>query len=88
MNLRRSGWNWWAFLFGPFWYLTNRMFVKGFWLLILTILSCLLAMPFVWVYCGTRGNRDRYMFELDRASLIDINNIQGDKKSWRQSGSF
>jgi hypothetical protein len=72
MHIKRSGWNWWAFLFGPFWYMSNGMFVKGFWLTMLTILSLFLAIPFVWAYCGARGSRDRYVFQLKKISQVDL----------------
>ena len=55
---KTAGWDWGAFILGPFWYFSKGMNVKGFWLLIFSLFSCLLATPFIWVYCGAKGRGD------------------------------
>lgn len=56
---KKSGWNWWAFLFGPFWYFYKGMLGKGA-LLFLLSLTGFLA-PFMWIYAGLKGNEDYYI---------------------------
>jgi Protein of unknown function (DUF2628) len=73
--LKTTGWNWAAFAFGPFWYLSSKMYVKGGWLLFLVIITAFLAIPFVMVYCGSRGQGDLYNYQLKKASKIDIHTL-------------
>ena len=75
VDSKTAGWSWEAFFLGPFWYLSKGMNVKGFWLITFTLASCLLAAPFVWVYCGARGYGDWYDFRLKEKSRIDLNSI-------------
>lgn len=56
---KKSGWNWWAFLFGPFWYFYKGMLGKGA-ILFLLSLTGILA-PFMWIYAGLKGNEDYYL---------------------------
>ena len=72
---KTAGWNWIAFILGPFWYFSKGMHVKGFWLVVILFLSCLLAAPFVWVYCGARGQGDWYDYRLKEKSKIDLDEI-------------
>ena len=70
-----GGWIWSAFFFGPFWYLVKGMITKGIWLLVLCLLTCFLAAPFVWVYCGARGKGDWYDYRLKEKSKIDLEEL-------------
>jgi len=57
-----SGWNWFAFLFGIFWYFYKGMFKKGVIIFIFAFIASLifpgLAMLGTWIYCGFKGNED------------------------------
>jgi len=75
MYLKRRGWNWVAFLFGPFWYLFKGMKAKGVWMIVLTVSSIFLLGPFIWIYCGTKGSRDLYVCELNKKSNVDLSSI-------------
>ena len=72
---KTAGWDWGAFVIGPFWYFSKGMNVKGFCLLFFVVISCLLAAPFVWIYCGARGRGDWYDHRLREKSKIDLNEI-------------
>lgn len=54
----RLQWNWWALIFGPFWYLAKGLWVLGSILLGIVILSAGLLIPFVWLYAGLKANED------------------------------
>ncbi len=69
---KTAGWNWMVFILGPFWYFTKEMYVKGFWLLIFSIVTCFFAAPFVWVYCGARGYGDWYNYRLKAKNKINL----------------
>lgn len=70
-----SGWDWSAFILGPFWYLTNGMTSKGIWLLVLCVGTLLSAAPFVWIYCGARGKGDLYECKLKQKSKINLDHL-------------
>ncbi len=72
---KRDGWDWLAFSFGPFWYFVKGMYTKGFWLLVILVFSCLLSLPFICVYCGSKGRHDLYNFELKNKSKINLNGL-------------
>lgn len=75
MGDERSGWDWGAFFLAPFWYISKGMKTKGIWLIVFCLFSALLAVPFVWVYCGARGKGDYYSFRLRQKSKINIDNL-------------
>lgn len=59
---KSSGWNWPAFLFGPFWYLYKGMVMKA---ILIFVLGSVVAYAIpgigalaVWLYCGFKGNDD------------------------------
>lgn len=54
----RLGWNWWAFVLGPFWYLVRGLWVYASILFSLILLSGGVLIPFVWLYCGLKANED------------------------------
>ena len=53
-----NGWNWWAFIFGPLWYLWKGMFIRALILFLITVFTAGLAAPIIWIYCGWKGNKD------------------------------
>lgn len=54
----RLEWNWWALIFGPFWYLVEGLWVHAFILFSIVILSGGVLIPFVWLYAGLKANED------------------------------
>ena len=62
LNNKSHGWNWFAFLFGPLWYLYKGMIKKGIIILIVgTVFASIIpgiGGVLVWIYCGSKGNRD------------------------------
>jgi len=75
LNNKSNGWNWSSFIFGPFWYLSNGMIIKGLVLLIISIITIGLGIPFIWFYCGLRGSGDFYEKTLKNKSKFDINKL-------------
>lgn len=65
----RLGWNWFALILGPFWYLAMGMWVYGFLLLSIAFLSGGLLLPFVWLYAGLKANEDLLDFRIARRSF-------------------
>ncbi|MBC8317363.1 MAG: DUF2628 domain-containing protein [Desulfobulbaceae bacterium] len=72
---KTAGWDWMAFVLGPFWYFSKKMYTKGFWLLLFTVVTGFLAAPFVWIYCGARGRGDWYDFRLKAKSKIKLEDL-------------
>ena len=56
-----STWNWAAFLFGPFWYLSKGLWAKAGIYVLITLATSGTAFPFVWFYGGIAGNYDYYL---------------------------
>lgn len=68
MTRRKRAWHWPAFLLGPIWYLTHGMIRKGTWLSVICLVTLFVALPFILLYCGTRGLGDLYNLELQEKS--------------------
>ena len=75
MDKKTSGWQWSAFILGPFWYLSKGMKVKGIWLLVLCLVTFLCALPFVLIYCGAKGKGDFYDYRLKGKSKINSDEL-------------
>ncbi len=60
MRIYKSGWNKYAAIAGPFWYIKRGMYLKGLLLLLVAVASCGLGIIPVWLYCGYHGNADFY----------------------------
>ncbi len=75
LNNKSNGWNWHSFIFGPFWYLSNGLLVKGLILILISIVSLGFGIPLIWFYCGLRGNSDLYEKILKSKSRIDLNKL-------------
>ena len=75
LETKTAGWDWLAFVLGPFWYFSKQMYIKGFWLLLASVITCFMAAPFIWVYCGARGRGDWYDFRLKSKSRIDFDEL-------------
>lgn len=54
----RLEWNWFALVFGPFWYLWKGLWVHAGILLSIVFLSGGVLIPFVWLYAGLKANED------------------------------
>lgn len=65
----RLGWNWWALLFGPFWYIGVGLWLHGILLLTIAFLSGGLLAPFVWLYAALKSNEDLLEFRIARHSF-------------------
>ncbi len=50
--------NWWALVFGPFWYLARGLWVHASILLTIVLLSGGTLLPFVWLYAGLKADED------------------------------
>ena len=70
-----SGWNWMAFITGPFWYLSNGLFKKGLLLLSLVVITLGFGIPFICVYCGVKGTSDLYEKMLAEKGQFDLKDI-------------
>jgi len=75
MSDERGGWDWEAFVMGPFWYLSKGMTSKGIILLIICMVTVLCAVPFIWVYCGVKGRGDWYEYRLREKSRLNLDNL-------------
>lgn len=75
MGDERGGWDWSAFILGPFWYVSKGMTSKGIWLLVLCIITFLCAAPFIWIYCGAKGKGDWYEYRLREKSKFNLDNL-------------
>lgn len=61
--------NWWALLFGPFWYLGKGLWVYAAILLTIVFLSGGVLFPFVWLYAGLKADEDLLDAQLARRSV-------------------
>jgi len=59
----KATWNWFAFLFGAFWYFHHGMWQKGIAMIAVAILTGFGGIP-IWVYCGIAGNVDLYRLKV------------------------
>ncbi len=57
-------WNWWAFAFSAFWYLSKGMWAKGIIIFIVLFFSAGAAAPIAWIYAGLLGNYDYYLLKV------------------------
>ncbi len=64
----RLQWNWWAVVFGPFWYFAKGLWVHGVILVSIVFLSGGVLLPFVWLYAGLKANEDLLEFRVARRS--------------------
>ena len=74
-NNETGGWDWAAFLLGPFWYLSKGMTKKGIWLLVLCVITVFTATPFILIYCGAKGKGDLYSSRLREKSRVNLDNL-------------
>lgn len=90
-KIKNGGWNWWAFFFGPLWYLYKGMYLQG---IIILVILFFLAVVSTWVnllvyvfcnlsvyfFCGFRGNRDYYRYNVYKS-------VKAESKKKKQSTS-
>ena len=72
----KCGWNWASFFLGPLWYISKGMSTKGVCLLILSIVTFFCAVPFLMIYCGSKGNSDWYEYQLKIKSEINMDRLK------------
>jgi uncharacterized protein DUF2628 len=65
----RPKWNWAAFLFGFFWYLSKGMWVKGLVMIAITFAFSGVPVLFFWLYGGIAGNFDYYLYAIQGKQL-------------------
>lgn len=53
--------NWWAFGFCAFWYMSKGMWAKGLMLFAFLAVTGGAAAPIAWAYAGFRGNADYWL---------------------------
>lgn len=68
-KLRRSGWNWCAFLFNIMWYFKYGIIDKAIIMLVLTLFSLGTGIIPIAIYCGIKGNEDRFGSNAKKAIL-------------------
>ena len=71
----QSGWNWFAFLAGPFWYLNKGLVKKGLLLLSLVAITVGFGIPLICIYCGAKGSSDLYEKMLAAKAQFDLKRI-------------
>ncbi len=65
----KLGWNWWAFVLGPVWFVAEGLWVHGIILLTLVGLSGGILLPFVMLYSGAKANETLQDFRLAKHSF-------------------
>jgi hypothetical protein len=60
IKVYKSGWNSLAVITGPFWYISRRIYAKGFVLLLLAFFTLGIGIIPIWIYCGAKANSDFY----------------------------
>jgi len=65
-KLNRSGWNWYAFFFNIIWYFKHGIVDKAIIMLVLILFSLGIGIIPVAIYCGVKGNKDRYTKNLNK----------------------
>lgn len=60
IKVQKSGWNGFAMLCGPFWYIYRGMVAKGFLMLIICLITIGVGIIPTWIYCGFCANKDFY----------------------------
>ena len=73
--MSESGWNWLAFLAGPFWYLSNGLVKKGLLLLALVVITVGFGIPLICFYCGAKGNSDLHDKMVAAKGSFDLTRI-------------
>ena len=68
-RLNRSRWNWYAFLFNIIWYFKHGIMDKAVIMLVLTLFSLGAGIIPVAVYCGAKGNEDRFRSSIGKIIL-------------------
>jgi len=62
IKVKKSGWNKWAALAGPFWYMNRGLIEKGFILLIIAVGTLGIGIIPIWIYCAYNANKDFFMY--------------------------
>jgi len=59
-KLKKKGWNWYAFFLNIIWYFKHGIEEKAIIMLIVTVFSLGIGIIPIAIYCGIKGNEDRY----------------------------
>lgn len=68
-RLDKGRWNWYAFLFNIIWYFKHGITDKAIIMLVLALFSLGVGIIPVAIYCGTKGNEDRFRSNIRRIIL-------------------
>jgi len=65
----RSGFNWWALFFGPFWYFYKNLWGKGLVLILAAMIAAFVTLAvgglgsaLIWIWAATKANEDYYVY--------------------------
>jgi len=78
--VRKSGWNVYAALAGPFWYLYRGMIMKGLMMLLLSIVTFGVGILPIWIYCGYNANKDFYHHLKNKGIYIFHDEVEADEQ--------
>ncbi|HHT92000.1 MAG TPA: hypothetical protein GXZ66_00625 [Clostridiaceae bacterium] len=60
--VQKEGFNRYALLAGPFWYISRGMTVTGLLMLFISLMTAGIGIIPVWLYCGRNANRHFYKY--------------------------
>jgi hypothetical protein len=74
---RKSGFNWWVLLWGPFWYFYKGMWGRGVMFMgiafaVALVTFYLMGLPgyLVWIFAAAKANEDYYIFWRQRQQAM------------------
>ncbi len=68
-GLNKRGWNWYAFLFNIIWYFKHGIVDKAIMMLVITLFSLGVGIIPIAIYCGVKGNEDRFRSNAKKITL-------------------
>jgi hypothetical protein len=83
----KSGFNWWALLFGPLWYFAKGLWGKGLLLLLVAVVAAgITFMIFgiggwlVWIWAAAKANEDYYIYWRARQQALGNLPVGGESR--------
>lgn len=68
-GLIKKGWNWYAFLFNIIWYFKHGIIDKAVMMTVIALFSLGTGIIPIAVYCGIKGNEDRFKSDVKKIIL-------------------